>query len=113
MSNISNINGFSITAASVSSIVKGEATINFGAAPGSNYATASIATPNVTNNSNIHIYIMSTGSADHNAPEHEIFSLYGKVMPSNIIENTSFDIVAITDLRLTGTFKLKYIINNQ
>jgi hypothetical protein len=96
----------------VSSIVKGEATIDFGAPPGSNYATASISTPNVTNNSNIHIYIMSTASADHNAMEHQIFSLYGTVMPDNIIDNTSFDIVALSQLRLNGTFKVRYTINN-
>lgn len=96
----------------VSSIIKGEAIINFGITPGSNYATTTISTPYVTNNSNIHIYIMSTSSIDHNAMEHQIFSLYGTVMPSNIIENTSFDIVALTDLRLDGTFKVKYTINN-
>ena len=96
----------------VSSIVKGEATVNFGATPGSNYATTTISTPNVTNNSNIHIYIMSTASADHNAMEHQIFSLYGTVMPDNIIDNTSFDIVALSQLRLDGTFKVRYTINN-
>ena len=96
----------------VSSIIKGEATINFGAAPGSNYATTTISTPFVTNNSNIHIYIMSTASADHNAMEHQIFSLYGTVMPDNIINNTSFDIVALSQLRLDGTFKVRYTINN-
>jgi hypothetical protein len=96
----------------VSSIIKGEAIINFGATPGSNYATTTVSSSFVTNNSNIHIYIMSTSSADHNTMEHQIFSLYGTVMPSNIINNTSFDIVALTDLRLDGTFKVKYTINN-
>lgn len=115
MSNITQINGLRITAESssiVTSIERGEATINFGATPGSNYATTTISSSFVTNNSNIHIYIMSTSSVDHNAAEHQIFSLYGTVMPSNIIENTSFDIVALTDLRLDGTFKVKYTINN-
>jgi hypothetical protein len=87
MSNITQINGFRITAESsrlVTSIERGIATIDFGAAPGSNYATTTISTPFVTNNSNIHIYIMSTASADHNAMEHQIFSMYGTVMPDNI-----------------------------
>jgi len=96
----------------VSSIIKGEATVDFGATPGSNYTTTTISTPFVTNNSNIHIYIMSTASAHHNAMEHQIFSLYGTVMPDNIINNTSFDIVALSQLRLDGTFKVRYTINN-
>ena len=101
-----------VSSSYVNSIERGITTINFGATPGSNYATTTISTPNVTNNSNIHIYIMSTASADHNTMEHQIFSLYGTVVPDNIVDNTSFDIVALTDLRLSGTFKVRYTINN-
>jgi hypothetical protein len=107
--------GISITGSlngTISSIVKGEATIDFGVPPGSNYTTLTILTPNVTNNSNIHIYIMSTSSIDHNALDHQMFSLYSTVMSDNIIDNTSFDIVALSQLRLNGTFKVRYTINN-
>jgi hypothetical protein len=103
---------FAQTASYVSSIIKGEATINFGPTPGSNYAITTVSSSLVTNNSNINIYIMSTSSADHNTMEHQIFSLYGTVIPDNIINNTSFDIIALSELRLDGTFKVKYTINN-
>ena len=115
MNNITQINGLQISAASasiVNSINRGIATIDFGATPGGNYAITTVSSSFVTNNSNIHIYIMSTASADHNAIEHQIFSMYGTVMPDNIIDNASFDIVALTDLRLDGTFMVRYTINN-
>jgi hypothetical protein len=108
----SSVAYFAQTASYVPSIIKGEATINFGSTPGSNYAITTVSSSLVTNNSNINIYIMSTSSADHNTMEHQIFSLYGTVMPDNIINNTSFDIIALSELRLDGTFKVRYIINN-
>ena len=96
----------------ISSLIKGEATVDFGSTPGGNYATTTVLTPYVTNDSNIHIYIMSTASADHNNIEHQIFSMYSTVMPDHIINNTSFDIVAVSQLRLNGIFKIRYTINN-
>jgi hypothetical protein len=87
-------------------------TLNFGSAPGTNIATASISTPNVNNNSTINIYIMNTSSMDHNTIDHQILALYSKVIPGTIVENTSFIATCITDLRLNGTFKAKYNIIN-
>lgn len=86
--------------------------LNFGAAPGTNTTTLTVLNSNVTNNSFINVYVMSTSSIDHNAENHKIFALYSKVIPENIVNNTSFDITGITDLRVNGIFKIKYIINN-
>jgi len=86
--------------------------LNFGAAPGTNATTLTVLNSNVTNNSFINVYVMSTSSIDHNAENHKIFALYSKVIPENIVNNTSFDITGITDLRVNGIFKIKYIINN-
>lgn len=90
----------------------GVATLNFGSAPGTNTATVTVNTANVNNNSSINIYIMSTSSLNHNAEDHNIFALYSKVIPSNIIDNTSFDITCVSDLRVNGEFKVKYNIIN-
>lgn len=100
----------SVTLSAVRTI--GVADLNFGVAPGTNTATVTISQGNVTNNSFINVYVMSTSSADHNIENHKIFALYSRVLPENIINNTSFDIVGITDLRVNGIFKIKYIINN-
>ena len=90
----------------------GEANLNFGYAPGTNTVTTTISNADVTNNSYINIYIMNTSSIDHNTEDHKLFALYSKVIPGNIIDNTSFDITGITDLRVNGIFKVKYIVNN-
>jgi len=90
----------------------GTATLDFGSVPGTNIATASINTSNVNNESNINIYIMSTSSLDHSIGDHQVLALYSKVIPTNVVNNTSFDITCITDLRLTGQFKVKYNIIN-
>ena len=90
----------------------GEADLNFGSTPGTNTATTTISNTTVTNNSHVNIYIMSTSSIDHNTEDHKLFALYSKIIPGNIIDNTSFDITGITDLRVNGIFKVKYIINN-
>jgi hypothetical protein len=90
----------------------GEANLNFGSTPGTNTVTTTILNANVTSNSYINIYIMNTSSIDHNTEDHKLFALYSKVIPGNIINNTSFDITGITDLRVNGIFKVKYIVNN-
>jgi hypothetical protein len=90
----------------------GIATLDYGSTPGTNIATVVINTPNVNNNSSINIYIMNTSSINHNTADHQVFSLYSRVMPGNIINNTSFDITCISDLRINGQFKVKYNIIN-
>lgn len=90
----------------------GIATLDYGSPPGTNTATVVINTPNVSNNSSINIYIMNTSSINHNTADHQVFSLYSRVMPGNIINNTSFDITCISDLRINGQFKVKYNIIN-
>lgn len=90
----------------------GIATLNFGSTPGTNVVTTTINTPNVNSNSSINIYIMNTSSIDHNTTDHQVFALYSKVIPGNIINNTSFDITCISDLRINGQFKVKYNIIN-
>jgi len=113
MSGSVNISGsLSVNGATVPSVNSGIITLDFGSAPGTNITTASIYNSNVDSNSVINIYIMNTSSIDHSDADHQILSLYGKVLPGNIIDNTSFVATCITDLRLTGTFKAKYSIIN-
>lgn len=90
----------------------GVATLNFGEPPGTNTTSASISSSIVNNNSYINIYIMNTSSLNHNIEDHKLFALYSRVGVDNIIDNTSFDITGITDLRINGEFKVKYIITN-
>lgn len=90
----------------------GEADLNFGNTPGTNMVSVTVSSSIVTDNSYINIYVMNTSSIDHNTEDHKIFALYSKIIPGNIISASSFDIIGITDLRLNGIFKIKYVINN-
>lgn len=112
-SNISVTSSWAETSSyAVSTGETGIATLDFESTPGTNIATITINTPNVNNNSSINIYIMNTSSIDHNTADHQVFALYSRVIPGNIVNNTSFDITCISDLRINGQFKVKYNIIN-
>jgi hypothetical protein len=112
---LSTTSSWAVNAQTASYIARnnvGEANLDFGSTPGTNTVTTTISNTDVTNNSYINIYIMNTSSIDHNTEDHKLFALYSKMIPGNIIDNTSFDITGITDLRVNGIFKVKYIVNN-
>lgn len=91
-----------------SKITSGTTEIDFGLAPGGNYATTTISLATVTTTSIINVYMMSEATATHNAYEHSIVPI--KLTAGNIVNGVSFDIIAVTEWRLTGTFKIKYTI---
>lgn len=93
---------------SKSKITSGTATIDFGA--GNNIATVRVTTALVTTASTIVVVVDGDGTtASHNAYEHRMVPL--KLTAGNIINVTSFDIIATTDILLSGSFNLKYTIS--
>ena len=91
-----------------STVTTGTAIIDFGAAPGTN-----IVSVNVTGQTGILTtsYVMcwingDDSTASHNAYEHMLSPI--KVNASAISSGVGFTINAITDLRLTGTFSVRY-----
>jgi hypothetical protein len=66
-------------------------------------ALASVQTASIIN-----VFMASEATTTHNAYEHSIVPM--KLTAGNIVNGVSFDIIAMTELRLTGTFKVKYTI---
>lgn len=85
----------------------GTATLNFGAAPGTNVATVTVTgQTGILSGSKVEAWLMGDSTASHNAYEHLIVPLV--VRCGNIVAGTGFDIVASSDLRLTGTFSVHW-----
>jgi len=90
-----------------SKIISGTATIDFGV--GNNIATVTVTSASVTTASAIVVVVDGDGvTASHNAYEHRMVPL--KLTAGNIVNGVSFDIIATTELLLTGSFNLKYTI---
>jgi hypothetical protein len=87
----------------------GSATLAFGAAPGTNIVTATVTgQTGLTAGSHIEAWIMGEATAYHNAYEHSrVLARLVSVTPENI-SGTSFDIVAATELRLTGDVACRF-----
>lgn len=90
---------------------QGIVTFNFGAAPGTNVVTASIADTSISAGSNVEIYMMGTDTTtDHNAVEHQMLPLGGLSMQAtSVSDGAGFTAQAMSLLRLTGEFKARYI----
>jgi hypothetical protein len=86
---------------------RGSGIINFGTIPGGNYTTVTISDTNVSSNSAIYCFINGSTS-DHTDMEHLIVQI--SLNTKNIIQGVSFDVVAFSELRFTGTFAFNYII---
>lgn len=100
----------SITAAAEDFPHTGAATIDFGAAPGTNIATVTITgQPQIYATSQITAWISGMSStASHNATEHAIMPLAMTVTPTAIVVGTGFTLTALTQLRLTGTIQVNW-----
>lgn len=87
----------------------GTATLNFGAAPGTNRVVVSVTGQSaIASNSYVEAFMMGSDStADHNASEHEIVPMTFRC--TNLVAGTGFDIVASTDFRLTGQFTVRWV----
>lgn len=91
-----------------SSTNSGEATLDFGSAPGTNVVTVNVTGQSaITQTSSINIFIMGTDStATHNSFEHSIVNL--NLSAIQITNGVGFTIQASSELRLTGTFKVRW-----
>lgn len=79
------------------------AAVNFGIAPGGNYASVVVTNSNATNSRLIVPYRIAVApSSDHNVVEHMFVDL--RLSVSDIVDGVSFTINAFSDLRLTGEF---------
>lgn len=87
---------------------KGTATIDFGAAPGTNYIVTTVTgQTTILSGSVADAYLMANATADHNAYEHSIVPI--TLRCGNIVASTGFDIIATSEFRLTGTFTVNWI----
>lgn len=85
----------------------GTATLDFGAAPGSNVATVMVTgQTDIVSGSQATAELMGDTTADHNAYEHLIVPL--TVRCGDIVAGTGFTITASSEWRLTGTFKVRW-----
>jgi hypothetical protein len=91
-----------------SRLYSGTVEVNFGATPGTNMIVTTVALASVQTASIINVFMASEATTTHNAYEHSIVPM--KLTAGNIVNGVSFDIIAMTELRLTGTFKVKYTI---
>lgn len=85
----------------------GAATVDFGAAPGTNIATTVVTgQTDILSTSSVDAFLMAEATADHNAYEHIVVPL--QIIASDIVAGVGFTINAVSDLRLTGTFAVRW-----
>lgn len=87
---------------------QGTATVDFGAAPGSSSATVAVTGQTaILIGSAVEAWLMADTTADHNDIEHAFVPI--TVRCGAIVAGTGFTIYAFTDLRLTGTFSVRWV----
>lgn len=85
----------------------GSATVDFGAAPGTNIATTVVTgQTEILADSSVDAFLMAESTPDHNAYEHIIVPL--QIIASDIVPGVGFTINAVSDLRLTGEFAVRW-----
>lgn len=84
----------------------GTATLSFGAAPGSSYATVVVSgQTGLTSTGDVRAWLQGDATATHNAVEHLIAPL---TVRAGDVGVGTFTIHATTDQRLTGTFTVHW-----
>jgi hypothetical protein len=84
------------------------AVLDFGDPPGDSIAIVTVTgQQGIKEDSTVSAYIMGHSTASHNSYEHMIAPL--TLRCGNIIENSSFDIWAFSEYRLTGTFMVHWV----
>lgn len=92
----------------------GSAVVDFGSAPGTNVATATVSgQSNILNTSIIKVFITGdsttvSGSAGHNSFEHMYLSSKLSLAGHSITPGVGFTITAMTDLRISSTLKVHW-----
>ncbi len=86
----------------------GTATIDFGAAPGSNLATIAVTgQASITTGSHVEAWLQGDTSADHNAYEHTVVSM--RLRCGDLISGTGFTIYSVSEQRLAGVFTVHWV----
>lgn len=88
---------------------KGTIDIDFGSAPGTNYIVTSVTgqTEISSVTSAADAFLMADSTASHNSYEHSIAPI--QLVCGNIVTGTGFDIIATSEHRLTGVFKVHWV----
>lgn len=97
--------------ASVSSLpTYGTATLDFGAAPGTNVVAVTVTgQADIISGSHVMVWFQGDSTADHNAYEHlHIFPNRVSLTAGDIVAGDGFTIYASTELRLTGTIACRW-----
>lgn len=86
----------------------GAAVLDFGAAPGSSSASVAVTGQgSILSTSHVEAWLMAEATASHNAIEHLIVPM--QVRCGDVVAGTGFTIHAATELRLTGTFAVRWV----
>lgn len=86
----------------------GSAVIDFGAAPGGNYATAVVTGQGeIVSGSLVEAWMMASSTADHNAIEHIIAPI--KLTVGDVVAGVGFTVHAASEWRLTGDFAVRWV----
>ena len=81
--------------------------VDFGTAPGTNIAaTVVTGQTDILAGSSVDAFLMAEPTTDHNAYEHIIVPL--QIIASDIVPGVGFTINAISDLRLSGKFAVRW-----
>lgn len=91
---------------------QGVITFDFGSgAGGANVVSTAVSDAAISSGSNVEIYMMGTDStATHNSVEHQMIPLDGlSLQVISITAGVGFTAQIMTKLRLTGTFKARYV----
>lgn len=92
-----------------SNINSGTSDIDFGATPGSNYAYIAITgQTGILTTSSVKVWISASNTSDHNEFEHLMLNMKSGISYGNIIDNVGFTIYILTELRVSGSFKINW-----
>jgi hypothetical protein len=86
----------------------GSAILDFGSIPGTNRTITTVTgQTDITNTCFADAFLMGDSTDDHNVEEHLFAPI--TLRCTNIVPGVSFDIVAITENRLSGTFIVRWV----
>lgn len=88
----------------------GTATINFGAAPGSNEASVVVTgIAAIGGSAKAEAFFMRSTSSDHTANDHSYAALFTGLSCGDVVAGTGFTIYARSTEKLTGQFTLNFV----
>jgi hypothetical protein len=90
---------------------KGTATLDFGAAPGSQDASLAITgEATITGTSYVEVWMMDDNTADHSAYAHRTVLAHEiSLVAGDVVNGTGFTIYATSNLTITGTVKVRWV----